>query len=382
VLLDLLLRGGEVIDPGGGQRGVLDVGVLDGAIAGVGPGLGEARDVVDCSGRLVVPGLVDLHTHVLHDLTFWGIEPDPHAVAGGSTTWVDAGSAGGYAIGGLRRFVADAAQVRVLAFLNVSSIGLAARSWELSNAHHLDEDLCARMAAEHAGFVVGVKARIDRDTVGELGIEPLRAAVRVASRVGLPVMAHVAHAPPSLADVLGELRPGDILTHCATPASMGPLDAAGRVRPELLAAAARGVLLDIGHGTGSFGFAAAEALVREGLPLIVSSDAHQLSVQGPMYDLPTCMTKLYMLGVGLDELITALTVRPARAVGRPDLGTLRVGAAADITVLLREEGAFEVGDVTGEVRQADCRFTAERTFVAGRALEPRPLPPPAPWAAG
>jgi dihydroorotase len=380
VLLDLLLRGGEVIDPGGGQRGRLDVGVRDGRVAAVAPGLDGAREVVDCAGRLVVPGLVDLHTHVLHDLTYWGIEPDRFAPAGGSTTWVDAGSAGGYAIGGLRRFVAAPSQVRVLAFLNVSSIGLVARSWELANEHYLDEELCARMAAEHAGFVVGVKARIDRDTVGGLGIEPLRAAVRVAARAGLPVMAHVAQGPPRLAEVLEQLRPGDVLTHCATAASMGPLDESGNVRPELLAAASRGVLLDIGHGSGSFGFSAAEALVREGLPLIVSSDAHQLSVQGPMYDLPTCLTKLHMLGVPLDSLIEASTVRPARAIGREDLGTLRVGSAADVTVLRREEGSFEVGDVTGEVRRADCRFVAEATWVAGRRLERGPLPPPAAWA--
>ncbi len=298
----------------------------------------------------------------------------------GRRRWVDAGSAGGYAIGGLRRFVAGPAQVRVLAFLNVSSIGLVARSWELANEHYLDEELCARMAAEHEGFIVGIKARIDRDTVGGLGIEPLRAAVRVAERAGLPVMAHVAHGPPELEDVLGELRPGDVLTHCATPASMGPLDERGRVRPELLRAAERGVLLDIGHGTGSFGFDAAEALVREGLPLIVSSDAHQLSVQGPMYDLPTCLTKLHMLGVPLDELVEAVTVRPARAIGRDDLGTLRVGSAADVTVLRQEPGPYEVGDVTGAVRHADCRFVAEATYVAGRPLEHRPLPPPAPWA--
>jgi dihydroorotase len=381
VLLDLVLRGGEVIDPGGGQRGRLDVGVRGGVIAAVGLELGEAREVVDCSGACVVPGLVDLHTHVLHGLSFWGIEPDRFAPAGGSTTWVDAGTAGGYAIGGLRRFVASASHVRVLAFLNISSIGLVARSWELANAHYLDEDLCARMAAEHAGFVVGVKARIDRDTVGALGVEPLRAAVRVAARAGLPVMAHIAHGPPSLADVLDELRPGDVLTHCATPASMGPLDESGRVRGELLAAAARGVVLDIGHGTGSFGFEAAEALVAEGLPLIVSSDAHQLSVQGPMYDLPTCLTKLHMLGVPLEELIEASTVRPARAIGRADLGTLRVGSPADITVLRREEGTFEVGDVTGAVRQARSRFVAEGTWAGGVALERRPLPAPAPWAA-
>lgn len=380
MLLDLVLRGGEVIDPGGGQRGRLDVGVRGGVIAAVEPSLEGAAEVVDCSGRLVVPGLVDLHTHVLHGLSFWGIEPDRFAPAGGSTTWVDAGSAGGYAIGGLRRFVGGPSAVRVLAFLNISCIGLVARSWELANAHYLDEDLCARMASEHPGFVVGVKARIDRDTVGALGIEPLRAAVRVASRVGLPVMAHVAWGPPALSDVLAELRPGDVLTHCATPASMGPLDDAGRVRPELLAAAARGILLDIGHGTGSFGFDAAEALVAEGLPLIVSSDAHQLSVQGPMYDLPTCLTKLHMLGVPLEELIESATVRPARAIGRPDLGTLRVGAAADVTVLRREEGTFEVGDVTGARRVAESRFVAEATYVAGRALERRELPPPAPWA--
>lgn len=379
--VDILLVGGEVLDPASGRAGRADVAVRDGRVAAVGPGLARegAAAAVDCCGRVVVPGLIDLHAHVGRDLGYWGIDADAHAPGSGVTTWVDAGSTGGYAVAGLRRLVAEPARVRILAFLNVSSIGLVAPSWELSARHHLDEELCVGMARAHEGFVVGVKARIDRFTVGTLGLEPLHVALRCAQRAGLPLMVHIGHGPPPVDDVLELLRPGDVLTHCTTAASMRLVDDAGRVRPALLRAVERGVTLDIGHGSGAFAFAVAEALLSEGLRPVLSSDAHQLSVNGPMFDLPTCLTKLLALGLDLEEALGAATVRPARALHREDLGTLRVGAPADLAVLRLDPGPFRVTDVLGETRLAPRRVRVERTFVAGRELRRGPLPEPQPW---
>jgi dihydroorotase len=373
VSFDLVIAGGRVVDPGG--AGVLDadVGVRDGLIAAVAPGLRGGR-VVDAAGLLVVPGLVDLHTHVLPRFTYWGVDPDPLAARSGVTTWVDAGSAGAYAIDGL---AGVRCAVRVRAFLNISSIGLVAASYELANRAYLDDGLCAEMAARHAGFVVGIKARIDRFTVGALGLEPLDAALRAATRAGLPLMVHIAHGPPEVERVLDALRPGDIVTHCATPASMA-LVRDGRVLDAALRAVARGVVMDLGHGSGGFSFAAAEALLAAGAgPHVISSDAHQLSVNGPMFDLPTCLTKLLALGMSLEETVAAATLRPAALMGFP--GTLAVGVPADIALLACDPGPFPVYDVLEERRDAPLRLRAVRTFVAGRELASAPLPAPAPW---
>ncbi len=378
---DLVLRGGRVLDPGAGIDERADLGVRDGRVAAIGAGL-EGAEVVDAAGLLVVPGLVDLHTHVLAGFSFWGVDPDEHAWTAGATTWVDAGSAGGYAIDGLAAVIAGRAAVRVLAFLNLSSIGLVAPTGELCDELHADEDLCAEMAERHPGFVVGIKARIDRFTVGDRGLEPLHAALRVADRTGLPLMVHIGHGPPDVDGLLDALRPGDVLTHCATPATMSLVDERGAVRPAARRAAERGVVLDLGHGAGAFSFAVAERLLADGLaPTVVSSDAHQLSVRGAMVDLPTCMTKLLHLGMALEDVVAAATTRPAAVIRRDDLGTLRPGAPADIALLALDDEPVELVDVLGARRTADRRLRAVATFVAGQKLAVRPAPVPAPWAA-
>jgi dihydroorotase len=370
-----------VVDPAG--VGVLDadVGVRDGRIAAVAPALDRVgAAIADAAGLLVVPGLVDLHTHVMPRFTYWGVDPDPLAARSGVTTWVDAGSAGAYGIDGLRRDVAGRCTARVRAFLNISSIGLAAPSFELANRAYLDEGLCAEMAARNAGFVVGIKARIDRFTVGALGLEPLHAALRAAERAQLPLMVHIAHGPPEVERVLDELRPGDIVTHCATPASMA-LVRDGRVLDAALRAVRRGVVLDLGHGSGGFSFAAAEALLQAGAgPAVISSDAHQLSVNGPMFDLPTCLTKLLALGMPLEATIEAATTTPSALIGAAgELGTLTPGACADVALLALEDGPFPIYDVLEQRRDAAHRLRAVRTFVAGAELAPGALPLPAPW---
>jgi dihydroorotase len=380
---DLLVTGGELLDPGAGRSGPCDVGITGDRVAALAPDLrdAEADRVLDATGRVVVPGLVDLHTHVAHELTCWGIDAGALAPRSGATTWVDAGSAGGYLLAGFRRHVVAPAPVRVLAFLNVSSIGLVGPSWELAEAGLADEELCVATAAAHRDFVVGIKARVDRFTVGARGLAPLDAAVRSAERAGLPLMVHVGHGPPAIEDVIDRLRPGDLLTHCATGRSMRLVEEDGRtVRPAVRRALERGVLLDLGHGSGGFSFAVAEALLEAGVPLpICSSDAHQFSVNGPMFDLPTCMTKLLALGVALPEVVRAATSAPAAAIGRRELGTLAVGGPADLAVLDLTTRDWPVADVFGEVRTAPVRVRVEATVVAGRILAPGPISPPAPW---
>jgi dihydroorotase len=369
---DLLLIGGDVIDPGGGHEGRLDVAVHDGRIAAVGPDLPRAATtIVDVSGRLITPGLVDLHTHVWPGAGYWGVDPDPIAWHTGVTTWVDAGSAGAYTLAGLRDFAATR-RVRVAALLNIAGPGLAARTGEGRDLAGCDPDLAARTVAANRDLVRGIKVRIDAEAVGPNGVEPLRRGLAAAEASGVPVMVHIGTTPPPLDEVLDLLRPGDVLTHCASGLAE-PLGGAA------LSAYERGVLFDLGHGSGAFAFDVAERQLAAGMrPHTISTDLHARSLYGPVFDLPTTMAKLLTLGLSLPEVVAAATVRPARALGL-DAGTLAVGAVADVAVWRVEEGAFEVVDAHRNARHAPLRLVNEATYAGGRRLPPAWPAPPPPW---
>lgn len=378
---DLLLAGGEVIDVGGGHVGRLDVGVRGGRIAAVAPALPRhaAREVIDAGGKLITPGLVDLHTHVHPGATYWGIDPDSVAWYSGVTTWIDAGSAGAYAIDSLRAAISGS-QVRVAALLNVSAVGLTAPDGESRELANCDVDLAAATLAANRDLIYGVKVRMDRKTVGENGLEPLRRAITVAEAAGVPVMVHIGVAPPAVDEVLRLLRPGDVVTHCASGLADGMFDGTS-IAPAVAGAHAAGVLFDIGHGSGGFSFDVLEAQLKAGVtPHTISSDLHARCLYGPVFDLPTTMTKLLAVGMPLEEVVAAATVRPARALNLPGgIGTLAVGARADLAVFALEEGAFELVDSHRRGRVADRRLVNEMTYVAGRALPPRLPPHPKPW---
>lgn len=376
---DLLLRGGRVIDAGSGHDGPADVAVRAGRIAAVAAGLPQehAAQVVDTAGSLVTPGLVDLHTHVWHGGGYWGIDPDATAWRTGVTTWVDAGSAGAFSIDGLHRYVAQTSSARIKALINVSGLGLVAETGEHHLLDHLDVDTAAAVAARLGDFVVGVKARIDARTVGPNGLEPLRRAVELARRLARPLMVHVGYGPPSVADILGLLGEGDILTHCASGAPTD-LVSDGRLSDAMRKALDAGVVFDIGHGSGAFDFDVLDVELAEGVRPIISSDLHARSVHGPAFDLPTVMTKLLAAGWSLAEVIEAATVRPATAL-RLDAGSLATGAPADIAVFTATAGSFPVLDVHGGVRTAPIRLTNTATYVAGRLLPPVTAAPPPPW---
>jgi dihydroorotase len=378
---DLLLAGADVVDVGGGHVGRFDVAVHGGRIAAVAPELpqDDARDVVDVTGKLVTPGLVDLHTHVHPGATYWGIDPDPIAWYSGVTTWVDAGSAGAYSLDSLRA-ATRGYRVRVAALLNISAVGLTAATGESRDLDNCDVDLAIATIAGNRDLVAGVKVRIDRATVGPHGLEPLRRALTVAQACRVPVMAHIGAAPPDVTEVLALLRPGDIVTHCASGIAAG-LTAHGTVTAPVRDAYAAGVLFDIGHGSGGFAFDVLEAQLAAGLvPHTVSSDLHARCVYGPAFDLPTTMTKMLAVGLALEDVVAAATVRPARALGLAGgAGTLTVGTPADIAVFTVERGEFEVADAHGQRRQARQRLANHATYVAGRLLPPRLPEAPRPW---
>jgi dihydroorotase len=228
-----------------------------------------------------------------------------------------------------------------------------------------------RVINANRDLIVGVKVRVGRTAGGNSGIAPLDMALEVAAETGLPVMAHLDHPPPSRLEVVSRLRKGDILTHCFRPFPNAPAAPDGSVREEIAAARERGVIFDIGHGGGSFGFRTTEAMLAAGfLPDVISSDVHQLSVNGPAFDQITTMSKLLSLGMTLGDVIRASTAAPAAAVGRSDLGHLGIGAIGDASVIELEEGEFDYGDVLGETRQGRQRLHASGLVLSGKWWRP------------
>ncbi len=372
---ETIITGGHVVDSGAGIGGRRDIGIAGGRVTSIEPTLdpAHAARVVDARGQIVAPGLVDLHTHVYWGVTYWGIEADPVAARSGVTTWIDVGSAGAYSFPGFRRYIIEPSRARIYAFLNLSVIGLIARTWEFANLDYCDVELAAQIVDAHRDVILGVKARIDQLTTRGVGIRPLQLARELADRVNLPLMVHIGNGPPAIGEIVELLRPGDILTHCFTGGNHRILDADGHVRADVKALRERGLVLDIGHGTGSFSYEVTERLLDQGfLPDVISSDIHQLSVQGPMFDLPTTLSKFLNLGMSLDDVIERATTRPAAALRRPDLGTLRPGSRADIALFRIEGGEYAFYDVAMNRRGGTRRLVNTLTLIDGEPL-PRTL---------
>ena len=369
-MFDLVLRGGRVVDPGSGRDEPADVAFADGRVAAVGPGLHGTRER-DVSGCVVMPGNIDFHAHVYWGGTSISVDADRVARRCGTTTWLDAGSAGPGNFAGFRAHVIEPSQTRILAYLHVGHAGIFAFSRTVMLGESLDMRLmdtanCAAVARAHPELIRGVKVRIGAGTSGLNGIAPLYNALEAADRAGLPVMCHIDQPPPRYTDVLAELRPGDTLTHCFRPFPNAPIHADGRVKEACWAARERGVLFDVAHGAGSFDFAVAEAMLTAGFPPdVISSDLHVMCVDGPAFDNMETMSKFLLLGMPLMEIVRAVTLTPARVLGRPDLGDLTVGSTGDATVMRIEEGDFCFQDVVGQTRQARQRFALDSMVVAG-----------------
>ncbi len=372
---DLLLRGARVIDPSQGLDQVSDVLFSNGVVAKIGFDLPvtAGADVRDVRGKVVTPGLIDLHTHVYWGGTSIGVDAVALARTSATATFVDAGTAGPGNFPGFRKHVIEPAlPVRILPLLNLSFAGIFAFSdtvldGESEDLRMLDLKECVRVARENADLVVGIKVRVGRGASGNAGIAPMDMALEVAEATGLPLMAHLDHPPPSRLEVMSRLRPGDILTHCFRPFPNAPSQPGGGVRPEVLAARARGVIFDIGHGAGSCGFATSRAMLAAGFkPDVISSDVHILSINGPAFDLLQTLAKFHALGMTLPEVVACGTSNAARAIRRPDLGSLKPGSVGDASIfeVLAEPTPYK--DVLGEVITGKHRFAARGLVLRGQ----------------
>jgi dihydroorotase len=376
---DLILRGGRVVDPSQKLDAVTDIAFAGGKVAAVGRDLkaDAGTEVRDASAYIVTPGLIDLHTHVYWGGTSLGIDAEQFCRTSGVTTAIDTGSAGPGNFPGFRKHVIEPSQVRILAFLHVSHAGIFGFSnrvmvGESEELRLMDPVSAAEVADQNRDVIVGIKVRVGLHASGRSGIVPLEIGLEVAEEIGMPLMAHIDHPPPSYEEVVARLRPGDILTHAFRPFPNSAATAQGTVKKVVLEARERGVLFDIGHGKGSFAFKTARAMLANGFyPDTISSDIHKLCIDGPAFDQVTTLSKFLCMGMGLSEVIAASTVNAAMALRRPELGSLKPGSVGDATLISIREGRFDYVDVVGEHLTGDRKIISEGVVIGGRWWHPQ-----------
>src|SRR5215470_17746748 len=377
--LDLILKGGRIIDPSQKLDQIADIGFAGGKVARIGPRLApdDGSDVRDVSGHIMAPGLIDLHTHVYWGGTSLGINAKEFCRKSGVTTCIDTGSAGPGNFAGFRRHVIEPCAVRILAYLHVSFAGIYAFSRTVMVGESEELRLMApaeavAVAEANRDVIIGIKVRVGRNSSGTSGTAPLDIALQAANEAGLPLMCHIDFPPPSYEEVLERLRPGDVLTHAFRPFPNAPIDHQGKIKDAVLRARARGVRFDIGHGKGSFAFKTARGMLANGFyPDTISSDVHALSINGPAFDQVTTLSKFLCMGMPLGDVIAATTLNAAMALKRPELGSLKPGSVGDATLLSVRQGEFDYVDVTGEHMRGDRKIYSDGVVIAGRWWHPK-----------
>lgn len=371
---DLILRNGDIIDPGEGRRITGDIGIADGKIAAIAEGTlaGAGKQEIDVAGHIVTPGLVDLHGHCYWGVGGTGLDPDLVGARHGVTTWIDPGSSGAATFPAFKRFIIEQSQVRVIPLLNLSAKGLVHCQdvGELNDIRYIDTDLAAATIEMHRDLIAGMKVRAGRSSTGQMGMTPLWIGRELCDQFSIPLMVHISNPAPTLQELLPILRSGDIVTHCFH-GKVGGVLMRGRVRDEAWAARERGVLFDIGHGNSSFSFPVTAAALDQGFPPdSISTDLHQRSIRTSAQSFPLIMSKFLALGMDLETVVRLSTLSPARAIGYDHLcGRLCVGAPADIAVFGIEEGRFTFVDPQDETREGRQQIENTHTIAGGVLLD-------------
>src|SRR5437016_11691451 len=350
---DLVIKGGDVLDPSQSLKGKRDVGIRWGTVEAIEPEIAAARALrtIDASGKLVTPGLIDLHCHVYPYGSAIGIPADELVEYQCTTTVVSAGDAGVNNLAALRRYIVAQTRARMYAFLHIANNGLSSFPVaELYNIDNAQVEACAMGLAENPDFLIGVKVRMSENVIYKHGLEPLRRGIQACEMCGwpAPMMVHIGGVETRelMSDILNLLRPGDVLTHCysGAPNNSGAFTNIvqdGKLLPAALAAKQRGVMFDVGHGGGSFDFTVAGVAIPGGCtPDTISSDIHVFSGNTPgMPYLPNVMSKFILLGYTVEQVVAMATSAPAKIINRaPKIGTLQIGAPGDVAIMELVEG--------------------------------------------
>ena len=365
-IYDLMIKGGRVIDPSAGLDAVRDVAIMQGRIAAVGSNIpGDASETIDAQGKIVAPGLIDIHTHAGRSK-----EGPPMCLQDGVTGWVDAGSSGADNIDQVAAIARGAPQIgRVL--VNIARTGTVTPRGELHDINSANVALAQGAIARNRDVVVGVKARLSDNVAGPNDLEALRRAQEAAAPFNLPVMIHVGQNYSPLRALLALLKRGDIVTHMYAPGMNGILDDKGVLLPEVMSARRRGVLFDFGNGVADhFDWDTVEKATKQGLwPDTISTDWNVTSKTSGVVDLPNVMAKFIMFGMPLTQIIACATVNAARVFPSfDDRGTLNVGAPADMAILELREGTFEFLDNYKGVRTGKQRLFPAGVVLAGKSV--------------
>jgi dihydroorotase len=377
---DLVIKGGEVLDPSQSLRAKRDIGIRFGAIEALAADIpaDKGLKVLSAAGKLVTPGLIDLHAHVFPYGSAIGIPADELVPFQATTTLVSAGDAGANNIAAFRRAIVGQTRARLYAFVHIANIGLAGFPVpELYNIDFAQTDAAAKAVAENADLVLGIKVRMSENVIAKHGLEPLKRAIQacVIAGTGAKVMCHIGgvETPELMSQILDLLRAGDVLTHSYSGApniagKFTNIVQDGRLLPAALAAKQRGVIFDVGHGGGSFDYTVAEVALPAGAgPDTISSDIHVFSGNSPgMPYLTWVMSKFLNMGLTLEQVVAMATVNPAKVINRaPKLGTLQVGAPADVSLLEVVEGPVEFVDTRNNKRQGKVYLKPSGVVMAG-----------------
>lgn len=377
---DLVIKGGEVLDPSQNLRARRDIGIRFGLVEALEPDIpaDKALRVLGASGKIVTPGLIDLHAHVFPYGSAIGIPADELVPFQATTTLVSAGDAGANNIAAFRRAIVGQTRSRLYAFVHIASIGLAGFPVpELYNIDYAQVEAAAKAVAENADLVIGVKVRMSENVIAKNGLEPLKRAIQACEMAGTggKVMCHIGGVETAelMTAILDTLRPGDVLTHAFSGApniagKFTNIVQEGKLLPAATAAKARGVVFDVGHGGGSFDYTVAEVAMAAGAgPDTISSDIHVFSGNTPgMPYLTWVMSKFLNLGLSLEQVVTMATAAPAKVINRgPKLGTLQLGAPADLSLLEVVEGPVDFVDTRNNKRQGKVHIKPAGVVLAG-----------------
>jgi dihydroorotase len=380
-MFDLIIKNGFLIDPCLNIEEEYDIAFQGEKVAKIEKNIPikEGVEIYDASGKIVTPGLIDLHTHLFWGVSHYGINADSSCLLKGVTTAIDAGTSGAENFDGFKKYVIEKSETRIIAFLHISKMGLTLPQeiGELIDFRNLDFQKAVDMGTKYSDIIYGIKIRLNGDIVGEFGPQALVLAKEASNKVDKPLMVHPGNLPSNLpiSDVLSTLGKGDIITHCFPPPYPPDLpystvlDSKNNVIPEVFDAIKRGVNFDVGHGRGSFSFETAEKAFEQGyFPTSISTDLHSYSIIHPVYDMATTISKFLNMGLPLRKIIELTTISPASILGLDSqIGTLKEGYAGDATILHLEKGTFNFWDSINSKR-VGSEFIKVKDIVKGGKL--------------